>query len=799
MPRNPDSDPLIVALDYLEKGWSVIPIEPRGKKPLVDWKPFQTRRPPKDELREWFRRDANVGIVTGSVSGLIVLDIDPRHGGDATLQGLVNKYGDLPVTVGSKTGGGGRHIFLAHPGKGIKIASKAAVLGPGIDIRADGGYVVAPPSLHASGNAYEWEPQRSPNDVKVAPAPSWLLSELGVTLASSKRFELPAVINEGQRNDTLYRYARHLKGRSLERKVIHEKLMTANRGRCRPPLPIREVHALEEKALTQPDRHDFQPKTTAQTNGISGGDLPTIVVTNREFRDVVSDALRALVAANDPPTLFQRGGQLTRVKFDERQTPSLETLFPASLRCTLARVANWRRITQEGRHVPTPPPNDIVADILALNVWEKIPPLQGLVEAPTFAPDGTLLAHEGYHPGAQVWFHRAPDFTVPVASLRPSRTEIQQARDLIMKELLGDFPFDTEASRAHALAAMLLPFAREMIAGPTPLHLIDAPAAGTGKGLLADVMSLPASGRGTEVMAEGQDDEEWRKRITAVLVKGPTFVMVDNVARRLDSAALAAALTGSIWTDRILGKTATVTLPNRAVWLATGNNIAVSTEMARRSVWMRLDARTDMPWKRTDFRHLKLRVWAQENRSQLVHACLTLVQGWIAAGRPPGKAMLGSFEAWAETMSGILEVAEVPGFLANAERFYTQADEENQDWRAFVLRWWEEHHDGPVGIDDLFDIADDLVREDGLLVDVLGDGGDRSKRTRLGKAIARLRDRVFVGYRIEDGGEDHRGRRRYRLRPVTPGKQTNSADVPPTSRRRSPQTSAEEMPAVMLD
>jgi hypothetical protein len=283
------------------------------------------------------------------------------------------------------------------------------------------------------------------------------------------------------------------------------------------------------------------------------------------------------------------------------------------------------------------------------------------------------------------------------------------------------------------------------------------------------------------------------------LLKGPTFIMVDNVARRLDSASLAAALTGPIWTDRILGKTAVVTLPNRAVWLATGNNVAVSNEMARRSVWMRVDARTDMPWKRTGFHHPKLRPWAQENRPQLVHACLTLIQAWIVAGKPPGEAMLGSFEAWAETVGGILTVAGVPGFLGNAEQFYTQADEENQEWRAFVLRWWEKHGAERVGIDELFDIADELVRDEGLLLDVLGDAGDRSKRTRLGKAIGRLRDRVFTGYRIEGEGEDNRGRRRYRLRPVKQADQTKPADVTPTSSRRSPQTSARKSSGVILD
>src|SRR2546425_1059933 len=255
---------------------------------------------------------------------------------------------------------------------------------------------------------------------------------------------------------------------------------------------------------------------------------------------------------------------------------------------------------------------------------------------------------------------------MPAISNNPLDTEVRNARDLLLIELLGDFPVDREASRANALAEMLLAFVREMIDGPTPLHLIDAPAPGTGKGLLADVVSIPATGRAAEVMAEGQDDEEWRKRITAVLMKGPTFIVLDNIARRLDSAALASALTGPVWKDRILGKTETATVPNRAVWLATGNNIVASNEIARRSLLIRIDARTDRPWQRKDFRHRDLRTWVRENRDKIIHACLTLTQAWIAADKPAGDAMLGSFEAWANTLGGILKTADVPGFLANA-------------------------------------------------------------------------------------------------------------------------------------
>src|SRR5262249_51299283 len=184
-----------------------------------------------------------------------------------------------------------------------------------------------------------------------------------------------------------------------------------------------------------------------------------------------------------------------------------------------------------------------VRDILASPNADAFPPLDRLVEAPTFAPDGSLLTTKGYHPAGRVWFHAAPGLHVRSVPAKPSPRQIAEARALLIDDLLVDFPFVDDASRAHALAAILLPFVRDLIPGPTPLHLIEAPTPGTGKGLLANVITIPATGRAATVMAEGQSDEEWRKRITAVLLAGPVFVVLDNLRRRLDSGALAAAIT----------------------------------------------------------------------------------------------------------------------------------------------------------------------------------------------------------------------------------------------------------------
>src|SRR5262249_35501456 len=146
--------------------------------------------------------------------------------------------------------------------------------------------------------------------------------------------------------------------------------------------------------------------------------------------------------------------------------------------------------------------------------------------------------------------------------------------------------------------------------------------------LLVDMLALPASGRPISTMTEGRDEDEWRKRITAKLRNTPAFVLIDNLKRRLDSAAVSSAITSPAWEDRILGQTLMQRRGVRWCWMATGNNPAVSSEISRRTIRIRVDAKRDRPWLRTGFRHPDLRGWANKNRGRLIWAALTLIRAW---------------------------------------------------------------------------------------------------------------------------------------------------------------------------
>lgn len=144
-----------------------------GKHPRVRWERFQRSRPATSQVAAWWRRwpDANVAVVTGTVSGVLVLDVDPRHAGDETLARLEEGWGALPRTVETRTGGGGRHLWFR-----LDAPLPSGPLAPGLDFRADGGLVVVPPSTHVSGASYEWARGRGPDECEVSDAPAWLLA-----------------------------------------------------------------------------------------------------------------------------------------------------------------------------------------------------------------------------------------------------------------------------------------------------------------------------------------------------------------------------------------------------------------------------------------------------------------------------------------------------------------------------------------------------------------------------------------------------------------------------------------------
>jgi hypothetical protein len=222
------------ALAYAARGWPVLPLN--GKLPRTPHGLKDATTDP-DTLRAGWARwpEAGIGIRTGD--GLVVLDVDGDCGSDS-LHELERKHGELPATVEVVTGGGGRHVYFTHAGEPVR--NSAGKLGPGLDVRGDGGYVAAPPSAHPSGRRYQWEVSSHPDDVELASAPTWLLERLSERPPNAG--QAGEAIPAGQRNSALTRYAGAMRKAGMVASEIEAGLQEINARRCAPPLGKEEVH-----------------------------------------------------------------------------------------------------------------------------------------------------------------------------------------------------------------------------------------------------------------------------------------------------------------------------------------------------------------------------------------------------------------------------------------------------------------------------------------------------------------------------------------------------------------------------
>lgn len=715
-----DSDLMRAALEYAARGWSVFPCQPRGKTPITP-NGFKDASSDPAQVREYWTRypRANIGIVTGKASGIFVVDIDVGEGkaGPESLAELERKNGTLPPTLRARTGSGGEHLFYRLPA-GAAIRNTAGRLGAGIDTRGSGGYVVAAPSVHPSGALYAWT-----TAAPVADPPAWLVDMLD----QGRRYAAAALEREavnvraapnGTRNETLNRAAYSIGGLIAAGKIdegtAESKLAAAAAA---AGLEAEEIAGTIASGLkggkAKPRTIPERPATMHGTNGRhrpeQADDTPDgmreVRINGRPMRDVSGDALAELQRANDPPQLFVRSGTLVSVVTDEHGLPRIEAVGESALRGRMCRAADFVRIapSKEGelKRTDADPPLPIVRDILALGAW-PFPALTGVIEAPALRPDGSIIARPGYDAATGLYHHRLQGLQVPAIPDHPTRDEIDAAIALLW-EPLADFPFDTPASAANALALMLTPLYRPAIAGNVPLALIDAPQAGTGKSLLSRVVTaLYAGNPDPSVITAPREDDEWRKRITSALMIGAPIVTIDNLTGTLWSGQLSAALTSGTWADRVLGGNDIARLPQRAVWIATGNNVRLGGDIPRRCFWIRLDARMSRPYQREGFKHSNIVAWVIDHRGELIAAALTLARAWFSAGCPSANTIrMGSFEDWARVLGGVLAVAGMPGFLGNLEEMLDSADEDGPQWGSFLVGLAEEVAGRAVSVSEI--------------------------------------------------------------------------------------------------
>lgn len=304
------------------------------------------------------------------------------------------------------------------------------------------------------------------------------------------------------------------------------------------------------------------------------------------------------------------------------------------------RNAAYERPGEKGIMHDCSIPADIISRILAKNGERNLPKLNGLLSAPTIKLDGSIIQTPGYDEASGMYLQiKGQEF--PTIPDQISDEDILYSTSRLL-EPFDKFAFSNSTSRSVLLAALLTAVVRSSVK-TRPAFAFDAPAAGSGKTLLGSCVSALGGGTGATQPAI-EDDDELRKVFTTLLRQGTSDIFLDNVIGILDGAAINHLLTAPIYQGRILGQSETISVPNNAILLLTGNNLRIHKDLMRRVLVCRLDTGLEKPYtKHYSFCPLGM---IRADRMEFVRHALVIIKGSLERPSPNTDSNLGSFEEW---------------------------------------------------------------------------------------------------------------------------------------------------------
>ena len=425
---------------------------------------------------------------------------------------------------------------------------------------------------------------------------------------------------------------------------------------------------------------------------------------------------------------------------------------PAALQALLAdHTFTFRRVPvkgQQGVWEPSEftPTAETLAAVLAPKSWPGLPPLNGIIGSPVLRPDGTLLSQPGYDEVSGLYL--ASRVQLPQIPERPSADDVAWARDLLFRQVLGDFCWAGGADKANYIAMLVTQVIRRWLGGaPVPLLMVTATDAGAGKTLLITICGV-LFGLGKYIWTD--DEEELRKQLTSVLADQSGVICFDNVPRGtvVRSAVLSKLLTDRTWGDRLLGGNVLAKFANDRLWAVTGNNLRIGGDNRTRTVLVALEP-GPRPETRGNFTLDDLESWIEEpgNQRELLLAVLVLVADWAAAGCPQADVVpMRQFTRWARAVAGFCAWHGVTGFGSNAGEL-EDMDDDDADWTSFLARW-ARICGGPVTSSQLCDIQHDQ-RWGGTFP--TGKGGALMTPKGIGRRLAGERGKWHGRYALRSG------------------------------------------------
>jgi putative DNA primase/helicase len=628
-------------------------------------------------------------------------------------------------------------------------------------VHEDGGESVDPLDMDGTLPALPPAEKVEREAVKIEGVALVTLAELDIRTANKLHAMITAPANP-DRSAASYSVACEMLRQGFDDRTIAGVLLNPDMpisGHCLDqPSPKRAVSRILGAARSDPSiETGGGPSSTSR----GSGDRPVIQIRAGELHLIATEAESALLGAGAP--LYVRGGLVRPIVDDVPAAHGRRTkvarLAPAEASMLvdhLSRVASFEKYSERKKGwVNADPPLNVASILLSRDGEWRFRQLAGVITTPTLRPDGSILSAPGYDEATKLLLLDPPPLPpMPDILSREYALSALNALD----DLLDEFPFVDDASRAVALSGLITPVVRGAMS-VVPLHATTAPVAGSGKSYIIDIASMIATGERAPVIAAGQNDEETEKRLASALLNGQPIVSIDNVNGRLGGDQLCQMIERPLVSVRPLGVSKLVKIESRATCYATGNNIQLLGDMTRRGILCSLDPNMERPELRQFKRNPLDTVLA--NRGRFVAAALVVVRAYVLAGHPDALPSLASFEEWSRLVRSALV------WLGRADPCETMEKARGEDpviaqLNPLLNAWYDTMSSSPKATGEVIEAAETVNaygnRANGnlyqALLEVAEDRKGGLSSVSLGKYLARHKGRIVNGLKltvVEDG------------------------------------------------
>jgi len=490
-----------------------------------------------------------------------------------------------------------------------------------------------------------------------------------------------------------------------------------------------------------------------------------VVVLDDSQRFKVTDQSVGVIASR----FFQYGNEVVLLRKSVGGT-EIAVATPEAIDDALNRLICFKkRINRKNGdvvEVDTCAPAWLAKQISKLQEWPGLRRLRAIHRGPFLRHDGSVGGlRRGYDEASECYVDTDEDWSD--LELPPTAADIEDAVKRL-DELVSEFPFSSRVSVSVLFASIMSKVARLAYRGSAPLFLFEATTPGSGKTLLAKIVSVIAEGERPGVSTLSSDDEEVRKTITSLLMEGSGFILFDNVTGGIHGASLDRLLTAEVWKDRRLGTNQTVSIRNDAVVLVTSNNASFSSDTARRTLKLKLAPLAEQPGER-QFKIPDILNHVRENRAQYLRAIIKILQYRFIVGESQREASgddvenlpaFGSYEDWSRVVRQAILLAGLPDPVLSRDSVKA-ADKESENAVTFLhaLWTWDRQWLGTsrqlieAVFEDPCEPNEARLELQHAIQEFAGIDGKRVKDPgKLGTQLSRIEGRVFAGLRVKYSG-----------------------------------------------